>query len=193
LGTVKSRLAASIGASEALAAYNLLVHRILATLAPLSGVELCFTPDDAADQLRGWLHPGWQLRPQGTGDLGARMNAAFTHAFDAGADRAVLIGSDCPGITVDDIEQAWEVLGDSDVVLGPARDGGYWLVGLRRAQPDLFHAMRWSTNTVFRETLARARTARLRVRLARELVDVDTEEDWWEYLRVNTPQNQGFD
>jgi glycosyltransferase A (GT-A) superfamily protein (DUF2064 family) len=93
-----------------------------------------------------------------------------------------LIGSDCPGLTKQDIEQAWACLGDFDVVLGPARDGGYWLIGLRALQPALFQQVAWSTPTVLAQSLERAQQAGLRVALLRELSDVDTHRDWVEHF-----------
>ena len=196
LGEVKTRLAAAMGADEALAAYRVLVQTVLTSLAPLAPVEVHYTPGNAADEVRSWVPPRWLLRAQGPGDLGARMDLAFTEALAGGAERVALIGSDCPAITVQDIEDAWAALTDHDLVLGPATDGGYWLIALKRAQPALFQGMPWSTSAVLRETLARAVHAGLSVGLLRELADVDTEEDWLRFTRGNhsipPASNEGF-
>ncbi len=179
-GFVKTRLAAALGPHGALAAYRALVERVLEELSPLRDVELRFTPDDAASEISAWLRPAWRAAPQGDGDLGARMNRAFAQGFASGAARVVLIGSDCPHLTTGDIAAA--ALTDHDVVLGPAEDGGYWLVALRAPAPGLFEQIEWSTDGVLAQTLARAQSLGLRVHLLRTLPDVDTVEDWQRYL-----------
>lgn len=177
-GRVKTRLAEAIGEEEAAAAYRWMLGRLLDNLASLSGVELRFTPDQAGEEIGRWLRGDWSARPQGRGDLGRRMEAAFGEAFANGAGRVVVIGSDCPLVERSDIEAAWEALGSNELVLGPARDGGYWLIGLTRNEPVLFRGMRWSQPTVLRRTLERARRRKLRICLLRELADVDRVEDW---------------
>jgi len=186
-GTVKTRLAAALGPEAALAAYRELVERILSQLRELPPVELRFTPDDAREEIQPRLAPGWSAASQGPGDLGTRLTRAFADAFAAGAGRVVVIGSDCPEVTAADIREAWTALGSHDLVLGPAHDGGYWLVGLRRPAPELFADISWSTASVFEETLARARSQGLGVRLLRTLRDVDTPEDW-EHYRASHPR-----
>jgi rSAM/selenodomain-associated transferase 1 len=117
--------------------------------------------------------------------FGERLDRAFTEAFGTGARRVVVIGSDCPEIASDDIEKAWAALREFDLVLGPATDGGYWLLGLRAPQPQLFRGIPWSSATVLNETLARARPTGLSVHLLRELSDIDTVEDWRTFLARN--------
>ena len=181
-GAVKTRLAAAMGAEPACAAYGRMVATLFHQLQGLSTVELCFTPQDAADEIRRWLQEGWTSSPQGNGDLGRRLQTAFERSFAAGAGRVVVIGSDCPAVTTRDIFQAWQGLRTNDVVLGPATDGGYWLIGLRQVQPDLFQAIPWSTERVFAETLKRIRQRSLSVQILRELSDLDTEADWRAFL-----------
>lgn len=177
-GRVKTRLAAALGPEAAAAAYRALTERVLANVRELPGVELRYAPDDALAEIQPWLQPGWRARPQGEGDLGARLERAFGEAFAEGARRVVVIGSDCPAVSAGDVRAARASLTEADVVLGPARDGGYWLVGLSRPQPALFRDIPWSTDAVFALTRQRARELRLRTALLRELVDVDTLEDW---------------
>jgi len=181
-GTVKTRLARTIGAPAAGAAYNHLVETLLNQLQGLSGVELCFSPDDAGSEIQHWLKERWISSPQGGGDLGQRLQSAFQRAFHAGAKRVAIIGSDCPAIGVEDIREAWSGLAIHDVVLGPATDGGYWLIGLRQLEPGLFRGVPWSTKEVFAETIRRVEHAGLSVRLLRELADVDTDRDWRAFL-----------
>ncbi len=182
-GEVKTRLAETLGADAARAAYRQLVETLLANLASLHAVELCFAPPDASAEIKPWLRADWSACPQSGGDLGARLHAAFTEHFLSDAEQVVIIGSDCPDVTATDIEDAWLALTGHDVVLGPALDGGYWLVGLRAPQPGLFTAMPWSTDAVFAETMRRARESDLRIAVLRELADVDTVADWERWLR----------
>src|SRR5436189_1293071 len=133
-GAVKTRLAKAIGAPAAGAAYRRLVETLLHQLQGVGGVELCFSPDDASGEVQHWLKEGWSSSPQGGGDLGQRLQSAFQRAFHAGAKRVAIIGSDCPAVSVGDIRKAWDGLQMHDVVLGPATDGGYWLIGLRQLQ-----------------------------------------------------------
>jgi hypothetical protein len=181
-GTVKTRLGQTMGPEAACAAYRRLVETLLQALASLPEVELRFAPDDAEKEIRSWLRKGWHARPQGGGDLGQRMQRAFADAFAEGASRVVIVGSDCPEVVAGDIRQAWNELTNYDVVIGPAIDGGYWLIGLAREQPGLFQNIPWSSENVLAETLRRAKDADLRIQLLRILSDVDTEKDWKAFL-----------
>ena len=181
-GIVKTRLARTIGAAAAAEAYVRLAEETIGNLRSLQQVELCYTPDDSRQEIEGWLANGWQSQPQGPGDLGQRMSAAFERAFAEGMERVAIIGSDCATVTVEDIQTAWEKLASTDVVLGPASDGGYWLIGLREPHPELFNDIPWSTPDVLTRTLNRVRQALLSVHLLREQRDVDTEGDWREFL-----------
>jgi len=182
LGTVKTRLAKTLGADDACAAYRQLVETLLARIAEVETVELCFAPDEAKHEILPWIRGSWQAVAQGGGDLGERLDRAFQSAFTQGSRRVLIIGSDCPEITISDLEAAWSALEFHDVTLGPADDGGYWLIGLRAPQPSLFCEMPWSTSEVLRTTLDRCAAAGLRVQLLRTLSDVDTEDDWRGFL-----------
>ncbi|MSU42516.1 MAG: glycosyltransferase [Pedosphaera sp.] len=179
-GHVKTRLAAAIGAEAACQVYEELVR---ITCAKVSGthqaeVELRYTPDDAASEIAPWLRAGWTAQPQGEGALGTRMARAFDATFAAGADKVVLIGSDCPDIEPADIASAFDHLSQHDVVLGPAQDGGYWLIGLRARCPALFANISWSTSSVLASTLQQCAANQLDVVQLRVLADIDTETDW---------------
>lgn len=186
VGMVKTRLAAEIGAPAARDAYRALLRAVLLRIESIENVQLRYSPDDAVAEISRWLKPSWTSAAQGKGDLGERLTRAFAEAFGSGASRVVVIGSDCPWMNADDVEQAWRALESNDLVLGPATDGGYWLIGLRAPAPELFSNMEWSTATVLRETLRRARDRSLRVQLLRELRDVDTLEDWQAFSRDNS-------
>ena len=139
-----------------------------------AGVEVRFAGGDAA-RMRQWL--GVDCRPQqGTG-LGERMAGALADALREGARSAVLVGCDCPSVTADLLRNAFSALERGSLVLGPAADGGYYLLGLRRAAPGLFAGMPWGTNAVLDCTLERARDLGLRAELVAELADVDEPAD----------------
>lgn len=187
-GSVKTRLAQSVGAEAACLIYQVIVSRVLQRVGKLSPVQLRFSPDDAEREIRGWRRKGWAVAPQGSGNLGRRLMAAFDEAFAAGFERVAIIGSDSPEVTRKDIEDAWAGLDGHDIVLGPTKDGGYWLIALRRAAPgkkELFKGIPWSTPRVFEKTIEQARAAKMGVHRLRELEDVDTERDWKGYLRRN--------
>ena len=185
-GAVKTRLARKIGDNAACHAYQKLVHAVLNRIDPIRDVQLRYSPDDAESEVHPWLRRSWTLSPQGSGDLGERLTRAFAESFAEGARRVVIIGSDCPWLSDGDIEEAWKGLERHDLVLGPAKDGGYWLVGLREPKPEVFKGISWSTETVLAQTLEQARAGGLEFRLLRELSDVDTLGDWYAFLRDNS-------
>jgi len=129
------------------------------------------------DRMRAWLGDNILLSSQSSGDLGAKMHHAFEDAFDAGVKRALLVGSDIPEISAEILLQAFHELENSDLVLGPAVDGGYYLVGLRAPCPELFTGIEWGTSSVLESSLGVAQALGLRVRLLRRLSDLDRPED----------------
>ena len=182
-GLVKTRLAADLGPAEAASAYRTLVGTLLRNLHDLPQLELHFTPDDALEDIRHWLKSGWTAKPQCAGDLGRRLQTAFSTAFASGSQKVVIIGSDCPSVGLANVRAAWEGLSSHDAVIGPAADGGYWLIGLRQPCEKLFLNMPWSTPAVLQETLQRCRANGLQVLLLDEMSDVDTKEDWQAFLQ----------
>jgi rSAM/selenodomain-associated transferase 1 len=173
LGTVKTRLASEIGGRQALRLYRVMVARTLASVRR-AGLEatLWFTPQDAAPEMRFWLGDGWDLRPQASGDLGARLSAA-AHAVPAGGPW-IAIGVDCPRLTSELLRDALDIVQRGSVVLGPATDGGYYLIGGTTPLPELFTGMPWGTGGVLDETRARLERADVRWCELPELRDVDT-------------------
>jgi rSAM/selenodomain-associated transferase 1 len=182
-GFVKTRIAAQLDAEAAAAIYQVLVGITLSRLNGRQDVELRFAPDDAAAELGAWRRAGWNARPQGEGDLGERLCRAMTDAFTEGVSNVLILGADCPEFGAEDIQAAFEALNGHDVVLGPATDGGYWLVGLGRSLPEVFREIPWSTDQVFEMTRRRSVDAGLRVAELRRLRDIDTLEDWRTWLR----------
>ena len=119
-----------------------------------------------------------RYEPQIEGDFGARKAAASRARLSAGAERVVVIGTDCPEIDEHVIGQAFAALDRADVVFGPAADGGYYLVGMRRLHHELFVGVPWSSERTLDRTLEAARAGALRVHLLSELADIDTAADW---------------
>jgi uncharacterized protein len=178
-GGVKTRLAAEVGEDAALAVYRRLAEHTLAEARSLAGVELCVhhAPADAAAEVRAWLGEGPRYLPQADGGLGERMRDAFARAFAGGARRVAIVGSDLPGLSAVLLARAFRLLEERDAVLGPARDGGYYLLGLRRPVEGVFAGVPWSTPRVLAATLERFRAAGIEPALLEELADVDRAED----------------
>jgi uncharacterized protein len=116
-----------------------------------------------------------RTNPGASPDLGARMARAFTQAFAQGADRAIIIGSDCPSLTIEHLNGAWNALDTTDIILGPALDGGYYLLGMRQFQP-LFVAD-WGSDRVLTQTWNQALALGLSLQLLSPLRDIDRPED----------------
>ncbi len=165
-GRVKTRLAASIGPEQAAELHRVMLTTLLTRLAaPGRRNVLAFSPAERAAEFATLLSQlpslpaTWELEPQVAGDLGARMAAWFTTALAAGRRKIILVGSDCPLLDRSRIAHAFELLEHAPVVLGPAHDGGYYLIGIRDSLPPIFEGIRWSTPTVFEETCARLKAS----------------------------------
>ena len=139
-------------------------------------IDICFT-DGHEDPMREWLGSDLSYRPQCEGDLGRRMTDAFEGAFRSGVDAAIIVGTDVPSLTAEILDGAFEALRRRDLVLGPATDGGYYLIGLRRPVTELFEGVPWSTADVLQRTLDIARSLGLSFTLTPPLADVDRPED----------------
>jgi len=187
-GRTKTRLVAVLGEDTAALLYRTLAEEEVRRTAPPAGEYerlFCFTPAEEEAAIAAWF-PGERLWPQPQGDLGQRMAAAFAHGFRQGARRVAVIGTDVPWLSLATVVEAFSVLDGHDVAIGPARDGGYYLLALREEQPALFEDIAWSTDGVLAETLARAESLGLRVRLLEPLTDLDTIDELraeWKHLR----------
>jgi uncharacterized protein len=172
-GTTKTRLIPALGPDGAAQLAKQLTEYALAQ------AQACDCPFDvfgtgaSMDDMAQWL--GVPCLVQSVGDLGDRMAHAIAQVFDRGARRILLMGSDCPGLTSDILADAFEALRLHDVVLGPAADGGYYLIGMRQPQPQLFDQMQWSHAQVLEQTLARLDG--LAHYLLPILHDIDTPDD----------------
>ena len=191
-GRVKTRLAAPLGETAAAEVQRLFVHTLRLRFGTLADERvLVFDPPQCEAEFRPVAAPQWQVQPQAEGDLGQRMEAFFAAGL-ARAERVVLIGSDSPDLPTDYVAEAFEALQQTDVVLGPACDGGYYLVGVARSVPPIFAGLTWSTATVWSQTTERLRRAGRRWHALPEWYDVDTADDLIR-LRLNLRQRRRDD
>jgi hypothetical protein len=188
-GKVKTRLAARVGAEQASAIYQKLAEKVCELLPHDAQIFVAFDPPEKRSEVEDWIGPllgdereASGLAPkfiaQSDGDLGRRIALGFDEVFAAGHDRAAVIGSDCIDIETNFFETAWCALEGHDCVIGPAMDGGYYLLALRRPCPGMFEKITWSSDSTLLETLQRARELGLNVFLLPLKSDVDTERDW---------------
>ncbi len=180
-GRTKTRLAQDVGDAMALHMYGILLRYTRDQALGLQDATCYLYYSDHVATDDDWPANRFVKLLQVGQDLGQRMAGAFEHAFAHGHDRVLIIGSDCPGVTTELLEEAFASLTDHDVVVGPANDGGYYLLGMRRPQPFLFTDMPWSTSEVLEETLARTQVQGLSTYQLPYLSDVDHLEDWLGY------------
>ncbi len=186
-GQVKTRLQPQLSAEQAVAVHIQLTQMTLqrAFQQPLCPVTLCCAPDAEHEFFRQCAkdYP-LTLSQQHGSDLGERMHNAFAEAL-AHYRHALLIGCDCPSLSVDDLQQALAALNDgSDAVIAPAEDGGYVLIGLNTPQPTLFNDMAWGSDQVMAETRQRSSLAGLQLHELKCQWDVDTIEDWERFVQT---------
>jgi len=142
--------------------------------------RLLFYSDDIVES-DDWSSSIFQKHVQSNGDLGDRMEKAFTTAFSI-SQKALIVGSDCPYITADIIENAFDQLEHHDIVIGPTFDGGYYMMGMKKLHLPLFRNMIWSTEQVYSETIERIDSMELSYYEGLRLSDIDYAEDWEAYL-----------
>ncbi|MBL7798188.1 MAG: TIGR04282 family arsenosugar biosynthesis glycosyltransferase [Saprospiraceae bacterium] len=177
LGKVKTRLARTVGDAEALRIYLLLLEKTrLAALGARAERRLYYSDRIEAGDV--WAGADFKKYMQHGPDLGARMAGAFRQSFADGADRAVIIGSDCPELDGVLLNEAFSLLERHDFVLGPTPDGGYYLLGMRAFEPSVFEGIAWSTESVRAATLEKIGGLGKTCALLPERSDVDTEADW---------------
>jgi uncharacterized protein len=181
-GTVKTRLSHSDAAWGARVARAFLLDALQRFAVVDAERLLIFTPTDTEADFAVLAADRFTLTPQADGDLGQRLAAFFAQQFDTGARAVVAIGADSPTLPVEFVERAFAELESADVVLGPATDGGYYLVGCGPARPPLFDNIAWSSRRVLADTIAALAEPRWRLALLPPWYDVDTPEDW-ELLR----------
>ncbi len=188
-GKTKTRLIPVLGAEGAATLQRKMTENQLAEVKELQAfyslsVEVHFAGGNE-QLMQSWLGSNLIYRRQSEGDIGCRMASAFQASFAAGMNGVVIIGIDCPDLNAQLIAQAFQALCQHDLVLGPAQDGGYYLIGLRRLIPELFTGITWSTAEVLQQTLSIAQKLELAVALLPLLSDIDRPED----LSIWNPSN----
>ncbi len=199
-GTTKTRLIPLLGAKGAADLHRKMTEHTLARLKGLSTsntltIEICY---DGGNEylMKNWLGPDLDYQPQGTGHLGLRMKRSFEGTFRSGTNAAVLIGTDIPDITDTVIQTAFDTLKQNNMVIGPAKDGGYYLIGLQSASrssamDNLFSGITWGRRDVLGKTIDIAKRLGLSFSLLDELEDVDQPEDLsiWERSQIFNDHN----
>ncbi len=180
-GKTKTRLIPALGAGSAASLQYAMTAHVLSVAGDLANtrrtsVEVRFAGGDDA-VMRESFGGAFRYRPQGGGDLGERMHRCVRDGLEAGTKSVVIVGSDVPGVDAAILSEAFDELHDHDLVLGPATDGGYYLIGLRRDIPELFHGVPWGGEDVLSCTLDSAAAHGLTVSMLPALADVDRPED----------------
>ncbi len=184
LGKCKTRLAATVGDEAALDIYKFLLKHTVAITSPLRADKFVYY----SVKLRSedlWDPVVYSKKIQHGDDLGVRMENAFKEVFNLGYERAIIIGSDMYDMTANDIDNAFEQLKTDDFVLGPAEDGGYYLLGMKKINSDIFYNKKWGTDTVLSDTLKNLKEEKV------ALLDEKNDVDYYEDIK-NIDAFQGF-
>ena len=174
LGKVKTRLARSIGDQSALNSYKILLKHTAAVLRDLSFDKVVYF-SEKIDNNDFWENSLFEKKLQKGADLGERMHHAFDTAFNKGYKKVLIIGSDLFDLTSSLITSAFEALETYDISIGPSLDGGYYLLGMKKLQPEVFKNKKWGTDSVLENTLQDLK--KQKIKLLKALNDIDTLED----------------
>ncbi|MDI1313820.1 TIGR04283 family arsenosugar biosynthesis glycosyltransferase [Prosthecobacter sp.] len=189
-GKAKTRLIPALGAEGAAETQRQMTELALCRAVSLfiaRGVRIEVRYEGGDEEaMRDWLGPKPCYRPQGEGDLGQRIDRATNEAFTEGCDSLVIIGADCPRLDETVLSQAFDALRENEVIFGPAQDGGYYLVGLRRPVPALFQDIEWSTAHVLSDSIEKARASGSQPELLVTLPDVDEPHDLDDWHALQT-------
>lgn len=188
LGKTKTRLAAEIGDKKALEIYTQLLHHT-ASISSKARSDRQVHYSEYIVKKDMFDEKIFLKTIQCNGDLGLRMQNAFEHAFTLGYKKVIIIGSDCYELTAEQINLAFSGLQEHDVVIGPAKDGGYYLLGMNFMISKLFKNKSWSTNHVFRDTVADLKSLKIKYYELPELNDIDHLDDLPESLKKSFFQN----
>jgi len=183
-GKVKTRLIPTLSPQKATRLHQLMTEHVLDVAREFcrqerfksSRITVCYTGAKLAE-FKAWLGHDLSYEPQSSGGLGFRMSQAFKKSFEQKGDPVVLIGSDLPGLNPQLLVQAFQILKDSDMVLGPAADGGYYLIGMKSFHPELFQDIDWGTKRVYNQTTEIIRNLELDFKDLPTLKDLDRPED----------------
>jgi hypothetical protein len=183
-GKVKTRLTPHITPTKAAELYEAFISDTISTALKLKceRITVAYSPGYAEKTFQRLCGQSVNYLPQEGHNLGERMKNAFKHSFDKGFKRIVIIGTDSPTLPLSYIQEAFDVLKEVPVAIGPTFDGGYYLIGLSEQNETIFNDIEWSTSSVFSQTLARIKTANRQLSILPPWYDVDTPEGL-EFLR----------
>jgi uncharacterized protein len=184
-GEVKTRLGKEVGMAEASEIYREFAQHVfwIGDQLAATGTRIYLFYDAMAKEqdIRAWIKHLFVFATQSGESLGERMQRAFDKAFMEGADRSVIIGTDVPELETATVLNAFDRLDSHDVVIGPSTDGGYYLLGMNGPTKEIFNGIKWSTDSVYRETAKRLDSLSLSYSVLPELADIDTKEDYTRY------------
>jgi rSAM/selenodomain-associated transferase 1 len=195
-GQVKTRLQPNLSVHQSLSLHKAMAEDLVTRFrdTDFCHVKVFFWPTDVRSDMQKWLGDHLEYLPQEGSSLGERMHSAFARELGRKCKKVVIIGSDMPDLGETSVQKAFASLESCDVVLGPCRDGGYYLVGLKEPHPELFQDVSWSTGYVLEQTLQNARSSRLTVCLLGVRSDVDTYSDAQElWQQVVAARQRGED
>ena len=177
-GKAKTRLAKDVGDDTALAIYKSLLNYTRVTSLLVSAKRYLFYGGEILND--EWDESSFVKKLQSGSDLGERMSNAFTDVLQEHS-KVIIIGSDCPQLDLITISEAYQALDDHDFVIGPSQDGGYYLIGMKELNADVFNDISWSTDTVCSQTIEKIKASNKTYNLLSKLSDVDYKEDWDKY------------
>ncbi|MFV8225599.1 TIGR04282 family arsenosugar biosynthesis glycosyltransferase [Christiangramia aquimixticola] len=182
LGTVKTRLAKDIGDEKALQVYKELLQHTCKVTAPLNFHKRVYYNQEIPEN-DIWDEGNFEKKLQISGDLGEKMNAAFAEGFRDGYENVIIMGSDLLDISTIDIEAAFNQLKHHDYIIGPALDGGYYMLGMKTLTSKLFKNKNWSTSSVYKDTISDMQNGQIGV--LPEKNDIDTLKDLQHHPHLN--------
>ena len=186
-GKVKTRLAATMGNYNAKELYKIISKKIIDNIKQLNKTHkyIFYADKNDKEKVIRWLGKKFFYSPQDGNSLGERMMKAFEKVFSHGANKAIIIGTDIPDLTKEIIEEVIKKLNDYDIIIGPSRDGGYYLLGMNTMHRALFEVIEFSTPLVLGQTINKIESLGLKYFLLPELQDIDTEEELLYWLNNN--------
>lgn len=191
-GKVKARLAQSIGEEAATGLYRAFVQDTLATVQAIDiPFYIAVHPPESQEKFAGWLGPSHNYFHQRGANLGERLHNGFTTMFSEKYQKVIALASDCPDLPLEILRTAVSGLQTHEVVIGPAPDGGYYLLGFSQDSfvQNAFRNISWSTETVFQETLSRIEQETKRVQVLPEWLDIDNKNDLQDFYKKHQSQS----
>lgn len=180
-GTVKTRLAQTLGNDKAFDIYKELLE--ITRQQSIKVNAQCYLYYSDHIELDAWSETTFIKKVQSGIDLGARMANAFNEVLQTHS-KAIIIGSDCPYITSQIIDHSFHLLSNNDVILGPAIDGGYYLLGMKSTSPSIFESMPWSESNLYEKTIEKLNQLNYTYTSLIKMEDIDTEEEWNRYIQI---------